>query len=115
MNVANIDNLGHVHPDTMVGYSIGQCARAAVFADLAGCVAPADGRAGNARARCTAAAARVRIWPSAMATPACAWALTGDFWAADPACYPSDAELGLPPGWYAQAELTAWQRQGRRA
>lgn len=97
INIANIDNLGEVHPDTfwwhhplgnvrerpfseiwrdtpdslMAGLRAqprqikGRCARCAYF-DVCG---------GNTRVR--------------------AWQLTGDPWQEDPACYLSDAEIGL--------------------
>ena len=117
VNVANIDNLGHVHPDTMWwDIQLGNVRERPfsqiwpdvshpLMAGLKQRPRPVHGRCGACPhlAICNGNT-RVR-----------AWALTGDFWAADPACYLSDAELGLPPGKYAQAELTAWQRQGATA
>jgi heme d1 biosynthesis radical SAM protein NirJ len=117
VNVANIDNLGNVHPDTMwwdirLGNvrerpfsQIWPDVSHPLMAGLKQRPRPVHGRCGACPhlAICNGNT-RVR-----------AWALTGDFWAADPACYLSDAELGLPPGKYAQAELTAWQRQGATA
>ena len=73
MNVANIDNLGHVHPDTMWwDIQLGNV-RERPFSQIWPDVShPLMAGLNNARARYTAVAARVRIWPSAMATPACA-------------------------------------------
>ena len=46
VNVANIDNLGNVHPDTFWWhYNARQCPRPPVLGDLAGCVRPDHGRA----------------------------------------------------------------------
>ena len=103
VNVANIDNRGHVHPDTMwwkvrLG-NVRERSFGAIWADtthplMAGLKQsprPVQGRCaacswlplcnGNTRVR--------------------AWELTGDYWAADPACYLSDAEIGVEPGSYA--------------
>jgi heme d1 biosynthesis radical SAM protein NirJ len=97
VNIANIDNLGSVHPDTMWwDYTIGNI-RERSFADIwqdtseplmAGLKAtkrPLEGRCaickhlaicgGNSRTR--------------------AWQLTGNPWAEDPGCYLSDAEIGV--------------------
>ncbi|MBE9562302.1 MAG: heme d1 biosynthesis radical SAM protein NirJ [Proteobacteria bacterium] len=96
VNVANIDNLGHVHPDTFWWhYSLGnvkQRAFSEIWADtsnplMAGLKQhprPLKGRCkechyqnicnGNTRVR--------------------AHQLTGDFWAADPGCYLEDKEIG---------------------
>jgi heme d1 biosynthesis radical SAM protein NirJ len=98
VNVANIDNLGVVHPDTMWwNYPLGNVkertfgdiwsdtsdplmaglkqARRPVKGRCAGCV-HADICNGNTRVR--------------------AWQTTGDFWAEDPGCYLTDEEIGLP-------------------
>ena len=74
VNVANIDNLGNVHPDTMWWHhDAGQRARAAVLGDLGGHLRPADGRPeGAAAAGRRAAAPAARTSTSAAATPACA-------------------------------------------
>ncbi len=97
VNIANIDNLGTVHPDTMWwDYSIGNV-RERPFAEIwqdtsdplmAGLKAkqrPLQGRCaicqhlaicgGNSRTR--------------------AWQLTGNPWAEDPGCYLSDHEIGV--------------------
>ncbi|MCP4333735.1 MAG: heme d1 biosynthesis radical SAM protein NirJ [Gammaproteobacteria bacterium] len=97
VNIANIDNLGTVHPDTMWwDYSIGNV-RERPFSEIwqdttdplmAGLKAdrrPLEGRCasckhlaicgGNSRTR--------------------AWQLTGNPWAEDPGCYLSDEEIGV--------------------
>ena len=112
VNIANIDNLGTVHPDTMWwDYSIGNV-RERPFAEIwedtsdplmAGLKAakrPLQGRCaackhlgicgGNSRTR--------------------AWQLTGNPWAEDPGCYLSDAEIGvvdMPE----RIEVTPYRRQ----
>jgi heme d1 biosynthesis radical SAM protein NirJ len=112
VNIANIDNLGTVHPDTMWwDYSIGNV-RERPFSDIwqdtsdplmAGLKAaqrPLEGRCaickhlaicgGNSRTR--------------------AWQLTGNPWAEDPGCYLSDEEIGvvdMPD----RIELTPYRRQ----
>jgi heme d1 biosynthesis radical SAM protein NirJ len=99
VNIANIDNLGVVHPDTMWwNYPLGNV-RQRTFGDIwqdlsdplmAGLKQsprPMTGRC----AACTHLAicngnTRVRAWQT-----------TGDFWAEDPGCYLDDAEIGLIP------------------
>jgi heme d1 biosynthesis radical SAM protein NirJ len=97
VNIANIDNLGKVHPDTMWwDYSIGSVKQrpfSQIWRDtsdplMAGLKAekrPLEGRCaqcqqlaicgGNSRTR--------------------AWQLTGNAWAEDPGCYLSDEEIGV--------------------
>ena len=97
VNIANIDNLGTVHPDTMWwDYSIGnvrqrpfseiwQDTSDPLMAGLKASRRPLEGRCakcqhlaicgGNSRTR--------------------AWQLTGNPWAEDPGCYLSDAEIGV--------------------
>ncbi len=97
VGVANIDPQGKVHPDTYWSdYTIGSVKEHAVFAALdrrrsdAGAVAPAPAPAEGAlrRLRCTSEVCggntRIR-----------ALQLTGDPWAEDPACYLSNAEIGV--------------------
>jgi heme d1 biosynthesis radical SAM protein NirJ len=100
VNVANIDNLGNVHPDTMWwDYSLGNV-RERPFSEIwmdtseplmAGLKAnprPLKGRCGECKwlAIC-GGNTRVR-----------ARQLTGDPWEEDPACYLSDEEVGVAPG-----------------
>ena len=97
VNVANIDNLGHVHPDTMWWhYKLGNV-RELKFSDI-WCDTSDPVMAGlkasprQIKGRCNecnyfdvcGGNTRVR-----------AQQLTGDPWQEDPACYLSDAEIGL--------------------
>ncbi len=97
VNIANIDNLGNVHPDTMWwDYSLGNVKQRAfseiwqdtsepLMAGLKQAVRPVEGRCaacrhlpmcrGNSRTR--------------------AWQLTGNPWAEDPGCYLTDDEIGV--------------------
>jgi heme d1 biosynthesis radical SAM protein NirJ len=97
INIANIDNLGHVHPDTMWwDYDLGSVKERPfseiwedtsdpLMAGLKLANRPVEGRCaecrylpicgGNSRTR--------------------AWQLTGNFWAEDPGCYLSDSEIGV--------------------
>jgi heme d1 biosynthesis radical SAM protein NirJ len=95
VNVANIDNLGHVHPDTMWWHHDLGSVRERPFSDIwmdprdplmAGLKQhprPVTGRCGGCRwlAICNGNT-RVR-----------AHQLTGDYWAEDPGCYLNDAEV----------------------
>ncbi|MDR1969668.1 MAG: radical SAM protein, partial [Burkholderiaceae bacterium] len=98
VNVANIDNLGHVHPDTMLwSVTLGNVRErpfGAIWADrasplMAGLNAvprPLEGRCGTCpqRAICNGN------------TRSRAWAATGNPWAEDPGCYLSDEEITDP-------------------
>ncbi len=101
VNIANIDNLGVVHPDTMWwNYPLGNV-RERPFADIWNDVSdpllaglktsprPVTGRcAACAHLALCNGNTRVRAWQT-----------TGDFWAEDPGCYLTDEEIGLagPP------------------
>jgi len=100
VNVANIDNLGNVHPDTFWwDYTLGNV-KQRPFSDIwtdtsdpimAGLKArprSVKGRCGECRhfAIC-GGNTRVRAWKA-----------YGDAWAEDPACYLDDDELGIAPG-----------------
>ncbi len=100
VNIANIDNLGVVHPDTFWWhYPLGNVRDrpfSAIWPDvsdplMAGLKArprPLKGRCGACRyLDICGGNTRVR-----------AHQLTGDAWAEDPACYLSDAEIGVAPG-----------------
>jgi len=100
VNVANIDNLGNVHPDTFWwDYTLGNVRQrrfSEIWADtsdpiMAGLKARprrVTGRCGECRhfAIC-GGNTRVRAWKA-----------YGDAWAEDPACYLDDDELGIAPG-----------------
>ncbi len=98
INVANIDNLGTVHPDTFWwDYPLGNV-RDRPFSEiwrqpndtfmhgLRQQPRPLKGRCGECMQFAICGGnTRVR-----------AYQMTGDFWAEDPACYLSDEEIGLP-------------------
>lgn len=97
VNVANIDNLGNVHPDTMWwNYDLGnvrerpfsniwQDISDPLMAGLKRRPRPVTGRCGQCRYLdiCNGNT-RVR-----------AYQVSGDFWAEDPGCYLTDEEIGL--------------------
>jgi heme d1 biosynthesis radical SAM protein NirJ len=97
VNVANIDNLGNVHPDTMWwNYTLGNV-RERSFSDIwmdtsDPIMAGLKAQPRSVSGRCGACAyfdicggnTRVR-----------AWQVTGDPWAEDPACYLDDEEIGV--------------------
>jgi heme d1 biosynthesis radical SAM protein NirJ len=97
VNIANIDNLGNVHPDTFWWhYSLGNVrerpfsqiwrdATDPVMAGLRQRPRPVGGRCGRC-AHFAICGGNTRIR---------ALQLTGDLWAEDPGCYLSDAEIGL--------------------
>jgi heme d1 biosynthesis radical SAM protein NirJ len=100
VNVANIDNLGNVHPDTMWWHhSLGNVRErpfSEIWLDTSDpLMAGLKRRPRAVKGRCGACAhldicggnTRVR-----------AQQLTGDPWAEDPACYLSDEEIGVAPG-----------------
>ncbi len=97
VNVANIDNLGNVHPDTMWwNHTLGNV-RERPFSDIwmdtsDPIMAGLKARPRTVGGRCGACAhfaicggnTRVR-----------AWQVSGDPWAEDPACYLTDEEIGV--------------------
>jgi heme d1 biosynthesis radical SAM protein NirJ len=100
VNVANIDNLGHVHPDTFWwDYSLGNVRErpfSAIWTDTRdSLMAGLKARPRRLKGRCGACAyldicggnTRVR-----------ARQLTGDPWEEDPGCYLTDAEIGIEEG-----------------
>jgi radical SAM protein with 4Fe4S-binding SPASM domain len=100
VNVANIDNLGNVHPDTMWWHHTLGNVRERPFSEIwrdtsdplmAGLKAqprPVKGRCGQCGYfDICGGNTRVR-----------AQQLTGDPWAEDPACYLDDGELGITAG-----------------
>jgi heme d1 biosynthesis radical SAM protein NirJ len=112
LNVANIDNLGNVHPDTMWWhYSLGNV-RSRPFSEIwrdtsdplmAGLKQqprPVGGRCGACRYLAICGGnTRVR-----------AQQLTGDPWAEDPACYLSDEEIGLEHA-HERLQVTPYSRR----
>lgn len=95
VNVANIDNLGHVHPDTMWWhYDLGSVRKrpfSAIWSDtsdplMAGLKArprKVSGRCGQCR-HFDICGGNTRVRAQQM---------TGDFWAEDPGCYLTDEEI----------------------
>jgi len=116
VNVANIDNLGNVHPDTMWwDYRLGNVRErpfSAIWTDVSDSVMaglkqrprPVKGRCGACRhlAICNGNT-RVR-----------ARQLTGDPWEEDPGCYLSDEEIGAVSGTRARIRLTPYRRAATR-
>jgi heme d1 biosynthesis radical SAM protein NirJ len=97
LHVANIDNLGHVHPDTMWWHhdlgSVRERPFSAIWADTSDALMaglkrrprPVGGRCGRcAHLAICGGNTRVR-----------AQQVTGDPWAEDPGCYLDDAEIGV--------------------
>jgi len=97
VNIANIDNLGNVHPDTFWWhYSLGNVKErpfSAIWKDVSDpLMAGLKSKPRPVTGRCGACGyldvcggnTRVRAHQT-----------TGDFWAEDPACYLDDAEIGL--------------------
>ena len=99
VNVANIDNRGHVHPDTMWWHhdlgsvrerpfsQIWQDTSDELMAGLKQTPRPVSGRC----ARC----AHLGICNGNTRTRA--HQLSGDYWSEDPGCYLSDDEIGIAP------------------
>ncbi|MPM89769.1 putative mycofactocin radical SAM maturase MftC [bioreactor metagenome] len=100
LNVANIDNLGHVHPDTMWWHHTLGDVRERPFSEIWSDVSdplmaglkqqprPVHGRCAQCRYLAICGGnTRVR-----------AQQLTGDVWAEDPGCYLEDEEIGVSAG-----------------
>jgi heme d1 biosynthesis radical SAM protein NirJ len=116
VNIANIDNLGEVHPDTMWWhYSLGNVrARpfSRIWTDVSDPImAGLKARPRSLKGRCGACRyldvcggnTRVR-----------ALQLSGDPWAEDPACYLSGREIGVAPG-AERLTVSPYRRQARAA
>jgi len=112
VNIANIDNLGNVHPDTFWWhYSLGNVkqrpfsqiwpdTRDPLMAGLKASPRRIEGRCGACRYfDICGGNTRVR-----------AHQLTGNPWAEDPACYLTDEEIGVDGG--ERLEVTPYSRQG---
>jgi heme d1 biosynthesis radical SAM protein NirJ len=115
VNIANIDNLGNVHPDTMWwDYTLGSVKQRPfsqiwedtsdpLMAGLKQQQRPLQGRCAVCRERPICGGnSRTR-----------AWQLTGDPWAEDPGCYLTDDEIGVA-GLPARLPVTPYKRRGRQ-
>lgn len=116
VNIANIDNLGNVHPDTFWwDYTLGNVKQRpfseiwedtgdSLMAGLKSKQRPLKGRCARCRHLAVCGGnTRVR-----------AWQLTGDPWQEDPACYLTDEEIGVSDGGE-RLQVTPWTRQRESA
>jgi heme d1 biosynthesis radical SAM protein NirJ len=116
VNVANIDNLGNVHPDTFWWtYTLGNVRDrpfSEIWEDVSDpLMAGLKARPRRVKGRCSACRhfdicggnTRVR-----------AYQLTGDPWDEDPACYLDDAEIGVAPGGE-RLTVTPWKKKAAHA
>jgi len=97
VNIANIDNLGNVHPDTMWwNYSLGNVRDrpfSQIWPDISDpFMAGLKAQPRTLKGRC-GQCDHIQICNGN--TRVRAYQLSGDFWAEDPGCYLSDAEIGL--------------------
>jgi len=100
VNIANIDNLGNVHPDTMWwDYGLGNVKErpfSTIWEDTSDpLMAGLKQRQRPLEGRC-AACRYLAVCGGNSRTRA--WQLTGNPWAEDPGCYLSDAEIGVRDG-----------------
>jgi len=116
VNISNIDNLGEVHPDTFWwDYPLGNVKQrpfSEIWQDrsdplmdgLKSHPRPLQGRCGKCSYLDVCGGnTRVR-----------AYQLTGNFWAEDPACYLTDAEIGVAGG-DERLKVTPWTRKKKIA
>ncbi|MGB1109258.1 MAG: heme d1 biosynthesis radical SAM protein NirJ [Gammaproteobacteria bacterium] len=113
VNIANIDNLGNVHPDTMWwDYTLGNVRERPfssiwedrsepLMAGLKATTRPLEGR-------CAACEQRAICGGNSRTR---AWQLTGNPWAEDPGCYLTDAEIGVE-GLPERIPVTPYSRRG---
>lgn len=106
VNIANIDNLGNVHPDTFWwNYNLGNVRErpfSEIWMDTSDpLMAGLKSSPRPLRGRCAACGHRDICGGN---TRVRAFQMTGDPWWEDPACYLDDAELGIKPEDYADAE-----------
>jgi heme d1 biosynthesis radical SAM protein NirJ len=100
VNVANIDNLGHVHPDTMWWHhtlgNVRQRPFSAIWSDTSEpLMAGLKARPRPVQGRCAACVQRDICGGN---TRVRAQQVTGNPWAEDPGCYLDDDEIGLAAG-----------------
>ena len=100
LHVANIDNEGHVHPDTMWWHhdlgSVRKRPFSAIWSDVAEPLMAGLKRQPRAVTGRCGSCAHLEICGGN--TRVRAQQVTGDPWAEDPGCYLSDAEIGLAEG-----------------
>lgn len=116
VNVANIDNLGNVHPDTMWWhYSLGNVRSrpfSAIWPDTSDpLMAGLKARPRPVKGRC---AECLYLDICGGNTRVRAQQLTGDPWQEDPGCYLDDAEIGIAPG-RTRISLVPYSRRRERA
>ena len=116
VNVANIDNLGNVHPDTMWWhYSLGNVRErpfSEIWLDTSDpLMAGLKARPRAVKGRCGAC---IHFDICGGNTRVRAQQLTGDPWAEDPACYLSDEEIGVAAGGE-RLTVTPYTRQKQKA
>ncbi len=116
VNIANIDNLGDVHPDTFWwDYRLGNVRQrpfSEIWQDTTDpLMAGLKARPRPLKGRCAACMHREICGGN---TRVRAWQLTGDPWAEDPACYLTDEEIGVS-GMEERLQLTPWSKQRNRA
>ncbi len=99
VNIANIDNEGRVHPDTMWwDYTLGNVKErpfSAIWQDTSDpLMAGLKLKDRPLQGRCAACAQRPICGGNSRTR---AWRLTGNPWAEDPGCYLNDREIGIEP------------------
>ena len=112
VNIANIDNLGNVHPDTMWwDYNLGNVKQrpfSEIWQDLSDpLMAGLKARPRPLEGRC-AECAYLDVCGGNSRTRA--WQLTGNPWAEDPGCYLSDDEIGVA-GMPQRVRLTPYRKR----
>ncbi len=100
VNIANIDNLGNVHPDTFWwDYDLGNVKYrpfSSIWKDMSDPLMEGfNSQPRPLKGRCAACSSRSICGGN---TRVRAFQLTGDPWEEDPACYLYDEELGIEPG-----------------
>ncbi|MCB1916668.1 MAG: heme d1 biosynthesis radical SAM protein NirJ [Rhodocyclaceae bacterium] len=111
VGVANIDNLGNVHPDTMWWHhtlgNVRERAFSAIWQDRShGLMAGLAQRPRPVTGRCGACAYLAICNGSSRVR---AEQVTGDPWQEDPGCYLDDGEIGIAEG-RARVAVTPWRR-----
>jgi len=106
VNIANIDNLGNVHPDTFWwNYNLGNVRErpfSAIWVDTSDpLMAGLKASPRPLRGRCAVCGYRAVCGGN---TRVRAFQMTGDPWWEDPACYLDDRELNIDPADYADAQ-----------